>query len=611
MRLLPLLIAICAAPAFAQTICAPVAAYAPCEIVFELTPAEMEAHPNPYATVEIRAEVRSPRFRTFQSWAFHDGGNRMVMRIAPTEAGQWDLRITANIARFQGKTAQVEATASDHPGYVVVANVRHWANAEIRKPHLWMGDTIYHFASMDRAAFEALVTQRAAQKFNHVRGYLLGTDPDKAFPATDAPNSAFFRELDERVRLLNDKGITLDAIIGHDENHLAKQFPDRRQRERLIRYLASRYAAYGITWQLVQEFEEYERPRELLKEIGELLKKYDFARHPRTTHTVATSSPLANDGWMDYLLYQSSDDDLCAVERQIFAKPFVNAEFGYENSGAGASHPHHVASDEFRHRLWRSAMNGQYPTFGNTGTYGGKRVPFDGKFADSPGAKYMTNWYDFFSKTRWWDLEPYFDVDGGKAMALEGVEYILYVEKPSGPVEVIVEKHGYDVYWFNPATGEYLKQKEWKGEKFVGEPPSKTQDWVLHLSRDGRKEGMAKSYKFEARPVPVQEAEVLDKAVPFELAEPKSDSISVSKPQPFSITLRRQSRATRRMQYLLTGEVVTNGQSYRVLATGAKGELKFPAWLQKQAPGVMVLHITGINANGKAYAVDRVFNLLP
>jgi hypothetical protein len=607
-----LLLAIAAAcAAFAQTVCQPTPAYALCEIVFELTAAEREAHPDPWSSIEIRAEVRSPRFRTFQAWAFPDGGNRMVLRFAPTEAGQWDLRLNSNLSRFQGKTVQVEATASDHPGYVVVANVRHWAYAEIRKPHLWMGDTIYHFASMDRAAFASLVTARAAQKFNHVRGYLLGTDPAKVFPTAGPPDTAFFQELDQRMRFLNDKGITVDAIIGHDENHLAKQFPERRQRERLIRYLASRYAAYSITWQLVQEFEEYERPRELLKELGEHLKKYDFARHPRTTHTTATSSPLANDGWMDYLLYQSSDDDLCAVERQIYTKPFVNAEFGYENSGAGSSHPHHVPSDEFRRRLWRSAMNGQYPTFGNTGTYGGKRVPFDLKHAESPGAKYMTNWYDFFAKTRWWDLEPYFDVDGGKAMALDGIEYILYVEKPSGPVEVIVEKHGYDVYWFNPATGEYLKQKEWKGEKFVGEPPTKTQDWVLHLSRDGKKEGMLKSYKFEARPVPVQEPELLDKAIPFELAEPKGESISASKPVKYAFTLRRQSRATRRMQYLITAEVSTNGQSFRVVGTGAQGELKMPAWLQKQVPGVLVLHISAINANGKAYAMDRVFNLVP
>src|SRR5690348_9969631 len=49
----------------AQTVCGPTAVYSPCEIVFELTQAESAAHPNPYKTVELRAEFRSPRHRTF------------------------------------------------------------------------------------------------------------------------------------------------------------------------------------------------------------------------------------------------------------------------------------------------------------------------------------------------------------------------------------------------------------------------------------------------------------------------------------------------------------------------------------------------------------------
>ena len=58
-------------------------------------------------------------------------------------------------------------------------------------------------------------------------------------------------------------------------------------------------------------------------------------------------------------------------------------------------------------------MNGMYPTFGNTGTYGGREFEPDIQYLDSPGAKQMTHWYDFFTRTRHWELEPYFDVDGG------------------------------------------------------------------------------------------------------------------------------------------------------------------------------------------------------
>ena len=91
-----------------------------------------------------------------------------------------------------------------------------------------------------------------------------------------------------------------------------------------------------------------------------------------------------------------------------------------------------------------------------------------------------------------------FDVDGGRALALDGVEYIVYLEKP-GPVEVTVKNHGYDVASIDLVTGERTKAKEYKGEHFAGEPPSRAHDWVLHISREGRKESMLKSYKLDSR----------------------------------------------------------------------------------------------------------------
>ncbi len=123
-------------------------------------------------------------------------------------------------------------------------------------------------------------------------------------------------------------------------------------------------------------------------------------------------------------------------------------------------------------------MNGQYPASGEGG--------------------YMTAWFNFMSGNRYWELEPYFDLDGGRALALDGVEYIVYIVK-AGPVEVTVKNHSYDVAWIDSATGERTKTKGFKGEHFVGEPVSKAHDWVLHISREGHKESMLKSYKFDSR----------------------------------------------------------------------------------------------------------------
>ena len=55
----------------------------------------------------------------------------------------------------------------------------------------------------------------------------------------------------------------------------------------------------------------------------------------------------------------------------------------------------------------------------------------DGQYPASGSGPAMKVWADFMAQSRYWELEPYFDVDGGRALALDGVEYIVYVEKPT------------------------------------------------------------------------------------------------------------------------------------------------------------------------------------
>jgi hypothetical protein len=609
-----LLAALFAAGAVAQPTCPPTPAYSRCELVFELNDAERAAHPNPYLTLNLQIEFRSPRHRTQLMPAFWDGGGRMVVRFAPTDVGEWAYRVTSNIDRFDSKEGKFTATESGYAGFVIPANGHHWRFTEGQAAHLWMGDTLYPAAFIDEALFQKIVDTRAAQKFNHIRCYAVGKTgyfSGPTFRDPDTPDPAFYKTLDARMAYMNNKGITVDMILGHDQNFLADAFPMAAQRERYLRYLIARYSAFNITWEITQEFEEYDQGREVLKQMGFYLKSNDPYQHPRSTHTVATSAPLLGDGWMDHVLYQTSDDQLGAIEHQIYAVPGINSEFAYENSGAGATHPHHVGSDEFRHRLWNAFMDGQYPTFGNTGTYGSPKLGIDAKYLDSPGAKAMTAWYDLIATTRHWELEPYFDLDGGRAMALPDTEYIVYVEKPSGPIEVRLEKHEYDVKWVDPATGEIVPQKQFKSDKFTGEPPNREHDWVLHISREGRKEGMLKSWKFESRPFMIQEPESAPTKVPFEIAEPKAEEVSLSKPPKYAVGLKRETRGTRSMMYLWTGDVPVDGEGYRVLGTGAEGTWRMWKNVARTFPGVMNVRLYGMNANGKVYFIDKIYRVTP
>jgi hypothetical protein len=234
-------------------------------------------------------------------------------------------------------------------------------------------------------------------------------------------------------------------------------------------------------------------------------------------------------------------------------------------------------------------MNGQYP-------------------ADGSG-EMMTVWRDFMAGNRYWELEPFFGVDGARGLALDGVEYIIYVEKP-GPIEVTLEHHGYDVAWINPANGERVKQKNYSGERFTGEPPDRSHDWVLHISRESEKARM-KSFKFDSREVPVQEITLAGEKPVFDIPEPEENEVSMAHPLHFSLKIRKDTRATRYLWVEWTVEVAADGEGYRVIGTGKEGTLKVPVSLVKNFPAVLSLHANIVNANGKAYSIDRIFRLVP
>ncbi len=170
-------------------------------------------------------------------------------------------------------------------------------------------------------------------------------------------------------------------------------------------------------------------------------------------------------------------------------------------------------ADTFRHRLWNATANGQYPS---------TAIP------NEQAANAMKVWYEVLQDTRHWELEPYFDIDNGRGVALEGVDYLIYVEKP-GPVRVTLEKHNYDGRWINPITGQSVKLKEIKTEVFTGEPPDRSHDWVLQISREGHKASMLKSYRFVSREedTQLQEVEGDPEKVPFDVIEPSGDTISL------------------------------------------------------------------------------------
>jgi hypothetical protein len=246
--------------------------------------------------------------------------------------------------------------------------------------------------------------------------------------------------------------------------------------------------------------------------------------------------------------------------------------------------------------LWNATMNGQYPASGSGAAL----------------STAMAAWFDFMSGNRHWELEPYFDLDGGRALALDGVEYVVYVEKP-GPVEVTVEDHGYNVAWINPATGERIKVKDYKGTHFTGTPPDNKHDWVLHISRESEKSRMLKSYKFSSRdePIRLQTVEGDPEKTPFEVTSPDDGALPKTGSVQGAVKVTRNSRATRSLLVEWTAEVTADGEGYRVVGGGNPASLDVPRSLAHSFPASVILRVYVLNALGKVYELDHVNRLVP
>ena len=564
-----------AAAAWGQTVCPPTPKYSPCDLVFDLPGV------NPAAAVDLHAEIRSPHHDTVRANGFWDGGTRWVVRFTPVEAGAHVYHLTGP-GPIAGKEGTLQVTDNAKPGWLRAANLHHFAFVEGNNltPHLWMGTVAPGFSGISLANWQKMIDARAAQKFNHIGITLIDEAVAANFRSPD-----YFRAAEEKLRYANDHGLIVDIAFFGPNGLMDRLLPLRSDRQKWFDYALSRLVPFDVTWQGLEGWESYENGRPLLKEIAGYLTQLDPYKHTRSSRASVTSTPMAEDGWLRYRSYQTADDNIAMVEQQAFQYPAVN------NFGVGVKD-----TDTFRKRLWTMTANGHYPA---------TEVP------NEQAAAQMKVWFDFMSTTRHWELEPHFDVENGRALSQDEVEYVVYVEKP-GPVTLTVDKASYDVEWLNPLNGERTKVKEkTKTEVLTFSPPDNSHDWVLHVSREGKKAGMLKSYKFDSREpaLALQDLEGNPEKVPFDIIAPDTDTISLSQPVKFEIKLKRQTKALRNVLFEWTGEVNVSERGYRVIGTGASGIFTIPANIAAEYPAALHVRLTAVNGLGKAYIIDRNYQL--
>ncbi len=548
--------------------------FLPCDLKFSFESAELApSGPGPNDDV-LSIEFRSPSATTYLIRAFSSAPHQLRVRFTPTEPGTWTTRISSAIKRLDGQEASLSVTSGSGPGLVSVANLRHWKTTD-KQAHLWLGAEV-PLLTLDNPSLVSWLDARKREGFTHIRVTLL----TGAAGGKQLPDPAYFDRLDDQIAEIAYRGFTLDLILA-DEAFLKTGFL-QQDGGALVRYLIARYGALNATWQGITRFETQPQSRELLRSIGESLRKYDSYQHPRSTDAVVSSSPLLGDGWMNFIVEASPHPEVGAVEHQFTQVPQIHVVTATDPAA-------------FREELWACTANGEYPT-----------VSYP-SLQNAANVRAVQVWQKILAGTRHWELEPYFDVSGARAAGLPEVEYLAYAAKP-GIVEISLPRHKYNPIWINPATGEEVELKDYKGEVLSRQTPDNSRDWVLQVPRNSQKESM-KSYRFESVEPPVQEAEIDPARLPFSLVDPQEYGLNPRIPVPYSLKLTKSNRATRNMQYVLWGEAVGGTEGLRLLGVGPSGTLQFAPSVLAESSGVLNVRVQAINANGKAYELDRVYKV--
>ena len=192
----------------------------------------------------------------------------------------WNYHVTSTIKRFDNQESSFNVAETGNPGFVGVANLRHWRTTN-KQPHLWLAASV-PFLEVDQPALESWLDARKHDGFTHIRGPLLTLHAAvKPLNGGGQPNIAYFAALDDRILAAINRGFTLDLLLADDSFVGSGSLNDWDHCELLIRYLVARYGGLNVTWQGIEHFEDIPSSRALLKELGSLLQKYDAFQHPR------------------------------------------------------------------------------------------------------------------------------------------------------------------------------------------------------------------------------------------------------------------------------------------------------------------------------------------
>ncbi len=449
---------------------------------------------NPYMDVVMKVGLKSPDGKSFIAYGFWNGEDSWKVRIAPEHTGKWTWESSCTNAAdegLHGKSGGFDVVdVSDgsmlyrHGHLKVNDNGRGFVH-ENGTPFFWMGDTVWACPSRTTPEeWDEYTSFRSRQGFNIAQVSFLpqhdasGTDCRTPFEWSsgllnpEKLKADYFKTLDRMVETALEKemftaGVVLwfDFVPGANPTwktrrhgkftpHLAEVYG---------RYLAARYAAYGVIWLISgdSDFSDekavavYDAAARAIKEAS----TYSCLMSAHLHGGTYTPELLNNREWLDFHMYQASHNPQSHLDTMRYAekdmeytpaRPVLNGEPPYENIGYHMK-PERIDREYVRKVAWHSILSGGSAgiTYGGHGLWSWHRqgeefaianewqMPEDWRQAlKFEGANDFIRLKRFMERFEWWKLRPAkglakYDGDREAVCAVIGDLLLTYADSPA------------------------------------------------------------------------------------------------------------------------------------------------------------------------------------
>ncbi|MEQ2006126.1 MAG: DUF5060 domain-containing protein [Limisphaerales bacterium] len=381
--------------------------------VHEITLTGDDRVANPFdtvATVTFTPPSGAGKAKTVS--AFFDGENTWRARVYVSEPGEWTWSSQcATDEILAGKRGTFKATDSALPGRLLPhpKNSRHWMTEDGRW-FLNVSDTAY-FLLCAHDGNGTPVTDDDARRYirddaalgiTSVRCFLSSSSSAGFSESQEQWRNWFFADAtldrfrlenlqvaDRRLQRLLDThpGLAVQLILfplegyARDDRFWVALTPV--QRERLLRNLVARFAAYPqLFWLMVNDAHygpKFPNNNAMVREVGAYLQQHDPWQHPRSTgHARRLPFVFGAEDWATYIHIEHAHDHGAEQYGQYdaVAKPVFLGEDRYEQD--------HAERDPLDMRYWQRRLFWSWLLSGGSANYGG----------------------------RWWAVHPYSEIAG-------------------------------------------------------------------------------------------------------------------------------------------------------------------------------------------------------